>query len=54
MAHIEKVPQRPGFSWRYRRIDEVEKEYDLHFLMMCLSWSSIDTSLAVCILVITN
>lgn len=33
MAHIEKkkVPQRPGFSWRYRRIDEVEKEYDLHF-----------------------
>ena len=26
MAHIEKVPQRPGFSWRYRRIDEPEKE----------------------------
>ncbi|MGR4019362.1 helix-turn-helix domain-containing protein [Vibrio harveyi] len=31
MAHIEKVPQRPGFSWRYRRIDEPKKEYDFHF-----------------------
>ncbi|WP_045479975.1 helix-turn-helix domain-containing protein [Vibrio owensii] len=31
MAHIEKVPQRPGFSWRYRRIDEPAKEYDFHF-----------------------
>ncbi|MDK9756993.1 helix-turn-helix domain-containing protein [Vibrio sp. D173a] len=31
MAYIEKIPQRPGFSWRYRRIDESTKQSDLHF-----------------------
>ncbi len=54
MAHIEKVPQRPGFSWRYRRIDEPKRSMTSIFMMMCTSWSFIDTFLELCTLVITS